>query len=74
MEASPNQNLEPMNPKDAEVLGHIDGVLREYDHQRAQESANWDDLQIMVKGGLLTPQAAEERHIDWLIARGQSLL
>lgn len=80
MEASPNFNNPPIDPRDALIIAHIDATLAEYDeahtldHERVMQERNLADLQVMVTGGLLTSAEAEQRHYDWLVARGDSLI
>ena len=59
----------PIDPRDAEVIAHIDETLQEYDHQRVMEERNLADLQVMVNGGLITQEQAEARHYAWLHRR-----
>lgn len=67
------------NPEYERIISLIDNTLEEYDahtadHIRTEEEANWLDLCVMVDGGLITIEQAEDRHYSWLAGRGKSLI
>jgi len=56
-----------LNPRDENVIKHIDYVLEDYD--RIIEASNWADLQMMVDQGIMDIETANHRMSEWLARR-----